>query len=84
MNKKSNLYTQCVLRKYASDTVYHEQVSYIPDEFAVKNKTIKIRLNNRWDVGWVVHSVGSSMEEMDILDVRSYVKRHKKNTGDIN
>lgn len=48
-------YTQCRMSKAGM----HDMVSWIPTEFAVLGKKLKLRFDS-WDSGWVVISVGNA------------------------
>jgi hypothetical protein len=75
---KTTYYRQCKLQK--KNTF---QTSYIPEEFAVMNKIIKLRDNNVWDDGWKVIAVSSSRHADDNLpDSHSSIKAHRRATGD--
>lgn len=75
MSKKIN-YCQCRLQKKNT-----HQTSYIPEEYAVKGKFIKLRDGEGvWDDGWEVMSVVRS--EDAVPDWYSEIKHHRKNTGD--
>lgn len=68
MSKKT-LYKQCRLVKNGIT----EQTSWIPEEFAVNGKVIKIRENGVWDDGWVVESSGGQARTTEQIDQASRV-----------
>jgi len=75
---KTIYYRQCKLQR---DNCY--QTSYIPEEFAIKGKVLKLRENDVWIDGWKVIEVSSHRhEDNDILDSHSAIKHHRKATGD--
>ena len=75
---KTIYYRQCKMQKKNS-----YQVSYIPEEFAVMNKVIKLRENGEWDDGWVVIEVSSFRHaDDDLPDYHQQIKGHRKATGD--
>lgn len=71
-NDETHNYTQCRLRKLV-DGGYLEQVAWIPTEFAVVGKSLKIRepLSDRtskmgdWVDGWVVMGRGATKPGRD-------------------
>lgn len=72
------------MRKKHSETSYSEQVSYIPEEFAVISKVLKLRdTEGVWDDGWRVISVSASRHaDEDIPDYHDQIKNHRRATGD--
>jgi len=72
------------MRKKHSETSYSEQVSYIPEEFAVLNKFLKLRDSEGvWDDGWKVISVSTTCHaDDDIPDYHKQIKDHRNATGD--
>lgn len=74
-------YTQCRLKKKTSDGTL-EQMSFIPDKFAVMGKVLKLKEGQIWDDGWVVESVGKTISEEYLPNPHIDIKRHRKNTGD--
>jgi hypothetical protein len=81
MSKKIN-YCQCRLQKTGKG-VHWEQTSFIPEEFAVEGKIIKLRdKEGVWDDGWEVMETGAVHSEDNMPDWHSEIKHHRKNTGD--
>lgn len=79
---KDVYYKQCHLTKKTKETTW-EQTSFIPEEFAVVGKVIKIKENGVWDDGWIVKEAGSRRVHEDLLpDSHTQVKRHRQATGD--
>ena len=73
-----NYYRQCKMQKHDSF-----QTSFLPEEFAIKNKVIKLRDNGVWDDGWQVIEVSSFRRtEESLPDYHAEIKRHRKATGD--
>jgi len=69
---KENTYTQCELVK---QNVF--QVAWIPTQFAVVGKIIKIKENGRWNDGWKVkHIFGIRFFEDVEEHERDYLKFH--------
>lgn len=60
------------------------QTSYIPEEFAVLNKYLKLRDSEGvWDNGWQVIEVSSLRHADDSLpDYHYQIKQHRQATGD--
>ncbi len=77
-------YRQCKLCKYTS-TKSHKlsRVAFIPDEFTIINRRIKIKEDGVWNVGWVVTEVSSTKTPENCLpDSHKEIKAHRKHTGD--
>lgn len=74
-------YRQCDLRKKTA-TGEIRQVSYIPSEFAVVGKILKLRSpdDGEWTNGWKVCSAGEL--NSDPPDYHKAIKGHRSNTGD--
>lgn len=73
MSKKP-LYKQCRLVKN-TDVGCVEQTSWIPEQFAIKGKVIKIRDvdSGAWEDGWVVKSFGQNAQTTEQIDQASRV-----------
>jgi len=68
---KTQFYCQCVLRKFDGKTT-REQVSYIPEEYAIQDNSVKLRDDaGVWVDGWCVESVGAKVDA-------SYVETHER------
>ena len=50
--KKTNTYTQCLLRRNTSATV-----AWIPTEFAGRGRILDIKMDGKWERGWTVADV---------------------------
>lgn len=82
MARKKCFYRQCRLEK-KTPTGKLCQVSFIPAQFAVKDKVLKLREGGVWENGWVVIGAGSELhEDVDLPDSHQIIKGHRKNTGD--
>lgn len=84
-------YVQCLLCKFnditpktvKANTTVLEQTTYLPDEFAVLNKVLKLKNDEgKWENGWIVMKVYPDSETKLIPDSHIRVKKHRKNTGD--
>lgn len=79
-------YRQCKLIKQTkSSSVRLIQISFIPEEFAVVKRKIKIRERGEeeWDTGWEVKEVSSiRTDEKHLPDSHKEIKSHRKSTGD--
>ena len=69
------MYTQCLISK-GNKT----QVSWIPKKFALKNKVVKLKVDGKWDDGWLIKEVYT--EGLITQTSEQAVKKHKKRTGD--
>jgi hypothetical protein len=76
---KQVFYKQCRLQKGDS-----HQVSWIPEQFAVRGKILKLRDDaGIWDNGWEVKGAGSHrVESHGLLDAHQIIKSHRQATGD--
>lgn len=74
-------YTQCLLRKVLSGGVTKEQTTFIPTQFAIEGAPIKLREDKQgrnWDDGWIVVTVGATVEKEDLeRDSRLHIKHRK-------
>lgn len=71
-------YRQCLLSKQQL-----EQTSWIPEQYAIKGKILKIKDNGVWVNGWIVGNVGERrIKEWLLPNPRLEVKQHRKATGD--
>lgn len=79
---KPVFYRQCRLtRPYeGGETIL---VSWIPDQFAVAGKVVKLHSNGQWEEGWIVRSVGGNrLAAADVPDFHELSKAHLRATGD--
>jgi hypothetical protein len=59
------------------------QTSWIPEEFAVVGRVLRLRQGESWQDGWVVRTVGTRrLAEQEMPDTHSGIKRHRRATGD--
>lgn len=59
------------------------QTSYIPEQFAIMNKILKLKENGEWDDGWKVIEIGSlRLKEENLPNYHQLSKSHLKATGD--
>lgn len=81
---KTVYYRQCKLEKKMDENRTCHQVSYIPSQYAIEGKVLKLRDSDKnWDNGWVVTSAGNNLyEDKEILDSHEVIKGHRKMTGD--
>ena len=75
--KDAALYAQCELKNGTT-----HQVAYIPGQFAKVGKELSLRVDGRWDRGWIVEAVFESVPREHLPDVHDDVKQHRRNTGD--
>jgi hypothetical protein len=70
--------------KKASKEAAWEQTSWIPEEFAVVGKVLKLKnADGIWDNGWIVQTAGQNRVAENMLpDYHSEIKGHRKATGD--
>jgi hypothetical protein len=76
-------YRQCRLAKRTA-TGELQQVSWIPDQFAVVGKALKLRTDvDSWDDGWVVRLAGHNRLSADqVPDFHELSKAHLRASGD--
>jgi hypothetical protein len=77
MSKKT-YYRQCRLNKSGM----LDQVSWIPEQFAVLGKVLKLRNEGgEWDDGWVVKNVGDTRLD-ETPHAEGLIRSHRRATGD--
>lgn len=82
MSNKVIYYRQCRLEKKVEGGS-KQQVSYIPDQFAVVGKVLKLRDSDKnWEDGWVVLGAGGKRAEHELPDFHELIKGHLRATGD--
>jgi hypothetical protein len=61
-----------------------QTTTYIPQQFAVIGRTLKLKGDDEiWVDGWVVERVGYTTVESDsVPDYRKAIRNHRKQTGD--
>ena len=75
-------YNQCTMMAsvgFRGKTTY---TAYIPTKYAIKGKLLKLKINDKWENGWEVISVGPQIDEKCLPDAHAEVKAHRKRTGD--
>ncbi len=65
--KKELYYRQCKLQRGNT-----HQTSWIPEQFAILNKVLKLKNGEEWEDGWVVKEVWSRLEEKMLPNWRNY------------
>ena len=77
MSKKT-YYRQCRLTKNGSFLV-----EWLPEQFAVVGKTLKLRndKDDAWDNGWLVTGAGKNKVDEPPYS-EGMIRGHRKNTGD--
>lgn len=79
---KPVFYRQCRLAKPTA-TGEFRLVSWIPDQYAVPGKVVRLWENGTWDDGWVVRSAGQTRyAAADVPDFHELSKSHLRATGD--
>ena len=83
-NRPNVSYTQCTLTKRVTDSDNEggatvTQVAWIPTQYAILNKPIRLRSSkdDPWGNGWVVTEVGGT--RMGSPDYRKSILNHRKN-----
>ena len=71
-------YNQCSLIKDKKTTY----IAYIPNEYAIIGKMLKLKINDVWENGWVVKGIGPKIDVKMLPDAHAEVKAHRKRTGD--
>lgn len=68
---------QCTLYRHIGG-VSIETVSWIPEEFAVKNNIIKLKDGEKWEDGWKIVFVGARKESVEVHErSRDHLKQRK-------
>jgi len=74
---KKNKYKHAVLKKNNGDT----QVSWIPAEFAVEGRYLKLKENDKWVDGWQVITAYPALVDGTFIHERERdYKNHRKAT----
>lgn len=69
---------QCVLVKPNGKSSNKTIISWIPEEYAVINKYVKLKNDGIWEDGWKVTEVGSRKLSKDINErSRDYLRQRK-------
>lgn len=81
--KKEIYYRQCRLEK-KTDRGVCCQTSWLPEQYAVKGKYLKLKDDNgEWINGWLVVEASSSSRAEHLLpDYHTEIKSHRRATGD--
>lgn len=81
---KTSLFSQCTLKKKNSERSTTQIVSWIPIEFAMKGKFLKLKNEaGDWENGWCVETVGfTKLDEKHLPDWRKGIWKHRNSTGD--
>jgi hypothetical protein len=72
-----DFYKQCKLIRNNT-----ECTSWIPEQFAVVGKGLKLKDGQNWINGWVVKEVYSRLAENQLPNFNKDVRIHRKKTGD--
>lgn len=76
-------YRQCTLQKKLPDSRAEIQVTWLPEEFCVRGKVLKLQANGVWSDGWIVSQIGEHRcGEKQLPYVRGEIRRHRELTGD--
>jgi hypothetical protein len=74
---KSTIYRQCEVRRGAAI-----RLTWIPAEYAVKGRVLRLRDNGEWSDGWVVREVYPDTERIIAPSPQGEIRRHRRATGD--
>ena len=74
---KSNKYCQCKMKRNSEG-----RVGWIPLEFAKVGRVLKLKINNKWQNGWTVKSVGS-MEDAKYIEEHERDYKEQRKASDI-
>ena len=82
---KNQTYTQVKLTKQIENGVggvigILTDVAWIPSEFAVIGKKVKIKYDTGWDSGWVVSGVYHTMDRILVVQNETLYKRTRKHS----
>lgn len=70
------MYCQCHLKNLDGRST----TSWIPKEFAVLGMSLRLRIPEGWDNGWIVDYAGQCQENPPYIPTE--IKQHRKHTGD--
>lgn len=68
---------QCVLEKRIPDGML-VQVSWIPEQYAIKDKYLKLKEGDVWENGWQVKNVGGRMSREELIQRGRDHVNHRK------
>lgn len=74
-------YKQCKLVFFRNDGISigcRTQVSWIPADYAVKGKYIKLKEDGMWSDDWKVSEIYGECDEKALPNVHKMVKSHRK------
>ena len=75
-------YNQCRFERTTENGGTISYVAFIPTKFAIIGERVKLKFDDNWIDGWVVHSISEPVEENCLPDSHKSIKQHRKNTGD--
>lgn len=74
---KGDTYAQCSMERKVSTGV-QQHVAWIPNEFAVVGKYIRIKFEETWIDGWLVTGVGAKKDWLYLeLKSRDHLRQRK-------
>ena len=71
-------FKQVVLEKQ-----FFRTISWIPEKFAFIGKSLKLKMGNNWDDGWIVVSVSSFTKTEDQINKISRSYKNMREVSDI-
>lgn len=81
--ERKHRFYQCTLNKQYAANVNWLMVSWLPEKFAVKGTTLKLRMTDgQWLDGWVVTRVGAMMLKSDV-DLLSRDYKRTRRASDV-
>ena len=71
-------YKQCKLQlKKADGTILHD-VAWVPSKFAIQDKFLEIKKNDKWENGWQVTFVGEDqISQEEVAKRQTYSRKHR-------
>ena len=79
----SSHYRQCMLQRPLGDGRREEMVSFIPAQFARLHRPLKLKTQHAgWEDGWLVASIGATVDDAHLPDAHAEIRSHRRATGD--
>ena len=72
---KREYYAQCYIVNIITNEI---DIAWIPEKFAIRKKSLKIKINDEWQEGWVVEEIYQKIAYDLLQDIeRDYLKQRK-------
>lgn len=75
---KSEFYIQCQLKRGTT-----QQVSWLPEKYAIKGKFLELKENDKWENGWEVMSLGNKIDGEFLIKVLHMSHKRTREASDV-